>query len=276
MGQPQGKVARLKQPVHDDYGGRDWTIFFDCEPANRINDDMKIVSSCSISIDEARNIALNELENCCGFVICNGQFFFKKRESHLHRNGLPEMKHFRNRNFRFHYIQSAVNALPGPSREWSIFEDSEPAYLVGHDMKVVHNISVDEARRITLQLHNCCGFVIWNNIYHFKTRENPVGLPDLIHYSIDHRITFHYVAPLAGEAEIAAKVHAIRSTFGASIAPEMQSDDDNVCKICYENEITICLAPCGHTLMCSECAAIETRCPICRQHIHSKIRIFRC
>ena len=39
--------------------------------------------------------------------------------------------------------------------------------------------------------------------------------------------------------------------------------DDNLCCLC-EKEISVRLSPCGHAIMCSDCASQAKRCPQCR------------
>ena len=81
-------------------------------------------------------------------------------------------------------------------REWQIFEDTEPAQLLGDHMQ--HSFRtpgcIEEARKVALDLEDCCGFVHWNGQYFFKRRENNDGLPEMIEHD-NKKITFHYVAP---------------------------------------------------------------------------------
>ena len=39
--------------------------------------------------------------------------------------------------------------------------------------------------------------------------------------------------------------------------------DDRLCCMC-DQEVNVRLSPCGHTVMCSDCAHIARRCPTCR------------
>eukprot|EP00656_Telonema_subtile_P029882 TRINITY_DN32940_c0_g1_i1.p1 TRINITY_DN32940_c0_g1~~TRINITY_DN32940_c0_g1_i1.p1 ORF type:complete len:197 (+),score=28.81 TRINITY_DN32940_c0_g1_i1:289-879(+) len=41
--------------------------------------------------------------------------------------------------------------------------------------------------------------------------------------------------------------------------------DDDLCVVCFEGEIDVGIAPCGHLCCCSSCADKLDRCPICRQ-----------
>jgi len=56
-------------------------------------------------------------------------------------------------------------------------------------------------------------------------------------------------------------------------APPLQFPvtSDNVCTVCFDNPINVCLLPCGHVAICSSCAnrLRPPNCPICRTHITS-------
>ncbi|XP_052746946.1 baculoviral IAP repeat-containing protein 7-like [Bicyclus anynana] len=48
------------------------------------------------------------------------------------------------------------------------------------------------------------------------------------------------------------------------------------CKICFDNEVTVCYRPCGHAITCAKCALSLNNmlCPICRTEIVNVIRIY--
>lgn len=55
--------------------------------------------------------------------------------------------------------------------------------------------------------------------------------------------------------------------------------ESNKCKICYKNDINICLNPCKHTVLCDSCnnrlkSLNNYKCPICRNNINSFLKIF--
>lgn len=50
-------------------------------------------------------------------------------------------------------------------------------------------------------------------------------------------------------------------------------DFENICKICYDNVITILYRPCGHAITCDKCSLRIPRCPLCRQNINQRINI---
>jgi hypothetical protein len=58
-----------------------------------------------------------------------------------------------------------------------------------------------------------------------------------------------------------------------------QLDNKKLCPICFENEVDICLNPCGHTL-CNKCVIsnrsryTNEKCYSCRGVIHDHIKIF--
>jgi hypothetical protein len=56
-------------------------------------------------------------------------------------------------------------------------------------------------------------------------------------------------------------------------------DDDNTCKICFENAINSVLIPCGHLALCYSCAIsvrnTSSSCPICRKQISTVVQTFK-
>jgi ankyrin repeat protein len=55
---------------------------------------------------------------------------------------------------------------------------------------------------------------------------------------------------------------------------DANTEDDRNCKICFEKMINSALDPCGHSLMCYECAIRMAQCPVCRRKIEKALRIF--
>ncbi|XP_069499467.1 baculoviral IAP repeat-containing protein 7-B-like [Ambystoma mexicanum] len=50
--------------------------------------------------------------------------------------------------------------------------------------------------------------------------------------------------------------------------------DERVCKVCMDNQVSIVFVPCGHLVVCRECAAGLSQCPICRAPIRGTVRTF--
>lgn len=48
------------------------------------------------------------------------------------------------------------------------------------------------------------------------------------------------------------------------------------CKVCLDNPVQTVLKPCGHSLMCTDCAVNVKHCPVCRRQIDEIIRMFFC
>ena len=51
--------------------------------------------------------------------------------------------------------------------------------------------------------------------------------------------------------------------------------DENLCKLCEEAELNCVFAGCGHMVACIPCAEKVRNCPICREAITQRIRIFK-
>lgn len=51
--------------------------------------------------------------------------------------------------------------------------------------------------------------------------------------------------------------------------------DEDLCKICYDNDIDVVLYPCGHFMLCRWCAQMVSDCPVCRLVITDVIRTYK-
>ena len=60
--------------------------------------------------------------------------------------------------------------------------------------------------------------------------------------------------------------------IGASAAAPGTPDRDE-CPICFEPEKSTALVPCGH-ILCGACAAKYAHCPVCREPVASRMRVF--
>ncbi|ACI47459.1 IAP-2 [Spodoptera litura nucleopolyhedrovirus II] len=64
------------------------------------------------------------------------------------------------------------------------------------------------------------------------------------------------------------------SIFSDDKVTNITSDDDIMCKICFERERDTCFLPCRHVSTCSECAKRCKVCCICREKIKNKLEIY--
>jgi len=54
-----------------------------------------------------------------------------------------------------------------------------------------------------------------------------------------------------------------------------EGDDEDLCKICYENKIECVILECGHRILCGKCARLPLKeCPICRKKIVRIVKTF--
>jgi serine/threonine protein kinase len=79
---------------------------------------------------------------------------------------------------------------------------------------------------------------------------------------------------------------AERPTMAAAIGPLaqalMQADEAakqaaearDECVVCVDAARSIALAPCGHVCSCEDCAGELQQCPICRQPIDARLKLF--
>ncbi|XP_078524513.1 baculoviral IAP repeat-containing protein 7-B-like isoform X2 [Lissotriton helveticus] len=50
--------------------------------------------------------------------------------------------------------------------------------------------------------------------------------------------------------------------------------EERMCKVCMDNQVSIVFVPCGHLVVCLECAPSLAECPICRTPIGGTVRTF--
>jgi len=56
---------------------------------------------------------------------------------------------------------------------------------------------------------------------------------------------------------------------------ELGNEDEDLCKICYENKIECVILECGHRILCGKCARLPLKeCPICRKKIIRIVKTF--
>lgn len=50
--------------------------------------------------------------------------------------------------------------------------------------------------------------------------------------------------------------------------------EERTCKVCMDREVSIVFIPCGHLVVCKDCAPSLRKCPICRGTIKGTVRTF--
>ena len=64
-------------------------------------------------------------------------------------------------------------------------------------------------------------------------------------------------------------------TEAASEEVASEVNDANFCKICWDNAVNCVFLECGHMITCIDCSKQIVECPVCRQHISRKVRVFK-
>ncbi|KAM9296578.1 baculoviral IAP repeat-containing protein 7 [Gastrophryne carolinensis] len=55
-----------------------------------------------------------------------------------------------------------------------------------------------------------------------------------------------------------------------------QLKDERMCKVCMDKDVSILFVPCGHLVVCMDCAPNLRHCPICRAIIRGSVRALMC
>ncbi|XP_036048711.1 baculoviral IAP repeat-containing protein 2 [Onychomys torridus] len=62
---------------------------------------------------------------------------------------------------------------------------------------------------------------------------------------------------------------------GLSLEDQLRRlQEERTCKVCMDREVSIVFIPCGHLVVCQECAPSLRKCPICRGTIKGTVRTF--
>ena len=77
------------------------------------------------------------------------------------------------------------------------------------------------------------------------------------------------------KAEATAHRQMMAQIVGESQDPEDEKEDENICKICFENTSNAVLLDCGHMCTCFECGSQLRQCPFCRKPIDRVKKIYR-
>ncbi|XP_036386730.1 baculoviral IAP repeat-containing protein 7-A-like [Megalops cyprinoides] len=54
----------------------------------------------------------------------------------------------------------------------------------------------------------------------------------------------------------------------------MQLQQERTCKVCMDKPVSLVFIPCGHLVVCADCAPSLSHCPICRAAIRGSVRAF--
>ncbi|XP_019365661.1 PREDICTED: baculoviral IAP repeat-containing protein 7 isoform X1 [Gavialis gangeticus] len=78
---------------------------------------------------------------------------------------------------------------------------------------------------------------------------------------------------LKGEAQ----AECSKESAGPTLSTEEQLrclQEERMCKVCMDKDVSVVFVPCGHLVACAECAPNLRRCPICRASIQGSVRTF--
>ncbi|XP_049611352.1 baculoviral IAP repeat-containing protein 7 [Syngnathus scovelli] len=68
------------------------------------------------------------------------------------------------------------------------------------------------------------------------------------------------------------KVSGVREPSPEELLRQLQ--EERTCKVCMDKLVSIVFIPCGHLVVCGDCAASLRHCPICRAVIRGSVRAF--
>ncbi|NXK55194.1 BIR7B protein, partial [Chauna torquata] len=78
-------------------------------------------------------------------------------------------------------------------------------------------------------------------------------------------------------------VSSVQESFASPLLPELplsteeqlrRLQEERMCKVCMDRDVSVVFVPCGHLVACGECALNLRLCPICRAVIRGSVRTF--
>jgi hypothetical protein len=67
----------------------------------------------------------------------------------------------------------------------------------------------------------------------------------------------------------------VAAAAAAAVAVATPIDPIDECVVCEERAVEMAFAPCGHFVCCAQCAATLIECPMCRNSIRDKVKIYK-
>ncbi|XP_026553153.1 baculoviral IAP repeat-containing protein 7 [Pseudonaja textilis] len=125
-----------------------------------------------------------------------------------------------------------------------------------------------------------CAFLLQSRGRDFinQTQESNVMLEDNLHWSeyseSSHESMEREPDPWRVKRETQVECsHKPEST--TSMEEKLRRlQEERMCKVCMDKDVSIVLVPCGHLVVCAECAPNLRRCPICRGVIRDSMKAF--
>ncbi|RVE70758.1 hypothetical protein OJAV_G00066830 [Oryzias javanicus] len=75
-----------------------------------------------------------------------------------------------------------------------------------------------------------------------------------------------------GRTQTPAREKAVKEASPEELLRQLQ--EERTCKVCMDKLVSIVFIPCGHLVVCGDCAASLRHCPICRAVIRGSVRAF--
>ncbi|NXB54324.1 BIR7B protein, partial [Leucopsar rothschildi] len=76
-------------------------------------------------------------------------------------------------------------------------------------------------------------------------------------------------------------VSNVQATFSTTLLAPLSTEEqlrrlqqERMCKVCMDKDVSVVFVPCGHLVACAECALNLRLCPICRAAIQGSVRAF--
>ncbi|XP_058033946.1 baculoviral IAP repeat-containing protein 7 [Ahaetulla prasina] len=126
-----------------------------------------------------------------------------------------------------------------------------------------------------------CAFLLQSRGRDFvnHTQQSNVMLEDNLHWSEDYSESSHESMEREPDPWRVRRETQIEHSHEPESTTSMEEklrrlQEERMCKVCMDKDVSIVLVPCGHLVVCAECAPNLRRCPICRGVIRDSMKAF--
>ena len=74
--------------------------------------------------------------------------------------------------------------------------------------------------------------------------------------------------------EVKQSLSFIESEYETLKETVARNEEQKLCKICMDQQISMVFLPCGHLICCDQCAQTLKVCPMCRKQIEGTVKTY--
>uniref|UniRef100_A0A8C8RAG4 RING-type E3 ubiquitin transferase n=1 Tax=Pelusios castaneus TaxID=367368 RepID=A0A8C8RAG4_9SAUR len=107
-----------------------------------------------------------------------------------------------------------------------------------------------------------------------RGREFVASIQDSYFNTLVFPVSFKWIFLVDGGCSGGEKIEETLSFCDRYVEQLRRLQEERMCKVCMDKDVSIVFVPCGHLVVCAECAPSLRRCPICRTVIRGNVKTF--